>query len=61
MISILAEVQDVYEINSPVDDLLSSFGQPNLEGQAILKLKKNRRRHMKDRRRMQKIGVLKRS
>lgn len=61
MISLYAELQDVYISNTHVNDLLDSFDHPNLQDAVTLKVKKNRRKHLKDRDRFIKIGVLKRS
>jgi hypothetical protein len=61
MISILVEAQDVFTTNPIVLDLLTSFTHPNAEEKGILKIKKNRRKHLKDVGRYKRIGVIKRS
>jgi hypothetical protein len=61
MISLYAELQDVYISNTHVNDLLDSFDHPYLQDAVTLKVKKNRRKYLKDRDRFIKIEVLKRS
>jgi hypothetical protein len=54
-------LQDVYISNTYVNDLLTSFDHPYLQDAVTLKVKKNRRKHLKDRDRFIQIGVIKRS
>ena len=61
MLTILADPQDIYETNSLVNDFLQSFNHSQKDEAASLKIKKNRRKHLKERERLIKIGVLKRS
>jgi hypothetical protein len=48
MISILAEAQDVFVANPAVTDLFASFGQPSMDDSVVIKIKKNRRKHLKE-------------
>ena len=58
MISILVEVQEKHTNNSFVWDLLSSFGQGNIDDAINLKMKKSRRKHFKELMRLKRLGVL---
>ena len=59
--AILAKTDEVYEINPLSNDLLQSFFHSKIEDTVCLKMKKNRRKHLRERDRLIKIGVLKRS
>ena len=59
--AILAKTDEVYEINPLSNDLLQSFFHSKIEDTVYLKMKKNRRKHLRERDRLIKIGVLKRS